>query len=302
MAKATPGRGGSAKKAAVPKETVRKKTKAAAPPAKQPGVKKAAEKKTAGKKADAKKAVGKKADVKTVGTKRAEVKKPAAAAKKPASGKAPVQMQAARKTPAKPAVAKQSATAKKPAAKKPAAATVAPVRTVAVKQAAPRRPNVRVAAPIPTARRARPAPAPALAPRKAPQAPRLGGNGTQVFTVSHLQEADFKADGLRSYALYRDLGIAEATAGLARAHVIRFVPPCTDAVRKQHSHETELQLVYVLKGWIKNEFEGHGEQMMSTGSCWLQPSGIRHTVLDYSPDCEVLEIIVPADFTTDDPG
>ena len=104
------------------------------------------------------------------------------------------------------------------------------------------------------------------------------------------------------WALYRDLGIAAATAGLARAHVIRFVPPCTDAVRKRHLHRTDLQLVYVLKGWIKNEFEGHGEQMMSTGSCWLQPSGIEHTVLDYSPDCEVLEIIVPADFPTEDAG
>jgi quercetin dioxygenase-like cupin family protein len=80
--------------------------------------------------------------------------------------------------------------------------------------------------------------------------------------------------------------------------VIRFNPPCTDEVRKQHVHDVDLQLVYVLQGWMKNEFEGHGEQMMSAGSCWLQPSGIRHTVLDYSPDCEVLEIIVPADFKT----
>jgi len=120
----------------------------------------------------------------------------------------------------------------------------------------------------------------------------------QVFTVSHLKEEDFKADGLRSYALYRDLGIAAATAGLCQAHVIRMVPPCTDEVRKRHIHETELQLVYVLKGWMKNEFEGHGTQMMSEGTCWLQPPGIKHTVLDYSPDCEVLEIIVPADFKT----
>ena len=51
-------------------------------------------------------------------------------------------------------------------------------------------------------------------------------------------------------------------------------------------------------GWVKNEFEGEGIQMMSAGSCWLQPPGIRHTVLDYSPDVELLEIIVPADFKT----
>ena len=91
---------------------------------------------------------------------------------------------------------------------------------------------------------------------------------------------------------------AEATAGLCQAHVIRMVPPCTDEVRERHVHAVELQLVYVLKGWMKNEFEGHGEQMMSAGSCWIQPPGIKHTVLDYSADLEVLEIIVPADFKT----
>ena len=140
------------------------------------------------------------------------------------------------------------------------------------------------------------------APRRkaaAARKPRLTTKaGPQRFTVSHLDDADFKADGLRAYARYRDLGIADATGGLCQAHVIRLVPPVTDEVRKRHLHQTELQLVYVLKGWMKNEFEGHGEQLMRQGSCWLQPPGIKHTVLDYSDDCEVLEIIVPADFKT----
>ncbi len=130
--------------------------------------------------------------------------------------------------------------------------------------------------------------APVAKPRKKPQR----------FTVAHARDAEFKADGLRPYARYRDLGIAAATNGLCQAHVIRLIGPCTDEVRKRHYHDTELQLVYVLKGWMKNEFEGHGEQLMEAGSCWLQPPNIKHTVLDYSDDCEVLEIIVPADFKT----
>ena len=202
------------------------------------------------------------------------------AAKAKVSAKAPV------KAPAKPAPAK--------AAKKTAAPKVA-AKTVAVKKAAPRRTATRVALPTPAARRGRPTPAVRKVPAK-----KLTAGGPQVFTVNHLNEADFKADGLRRYARYRDLGIAAATAGLCQAHVIRMIPPCTDAIRKRHVHQTELQLVYVLKGWMKNEFEGHGEQMMSAGSCWLQPSGIKHTVLDYSPDCELLEIIVPADFKTEE--
>jgi hypothetical protein len=37
---------------------------------------------------------------------------------------------------------------------------------------------------------------------------------------------------------------------------------------------------------------------MQTGSCWIQPPRIKHAVLDYSDDCEVLEIILPAEFPT----
>jgi uncharacterized RmlC-like cupin family protein len=164
-----------------------------------------------------------------------------------------------------------------------------------VKRSAPKSQSAKRAAP----KTARPARASAPAKRKVTTAVRKAvAAAPQHFTVSHLNEADFKADGLRPYAQYRDLGVANATSGLCQAHVIRLLSPCTDEVRKRHHHEAELQLVYVLKGWVKNEFAGHGEKMMSQGSCWIQPSGIPHTVLDYSADCELLEIVVPADFKT----
>ena len=120
----------------------------------------------------------------------------------------------------------------------------------------------------------------------------------QTFVVSHLDESDFK-EGLRSYAKYRDLGIADATCGLARAHVIRLIPPCIpQEVSKRHFHEVDFQMIYVLKGWMKGKFEGTGVVTMREGSCWLQPPRIKHAVLDYSDDCELLEIIMPADFDT----
>ena len=72
----------------------------------------------------------------------------------------------------------------------------------------------------------------------------------QRFVVSHHREEDFEA-GLRAYANYRDLGIAHATNGLVRAHVIRFIPPCRpEEVSKRHYHDVEFQMIYVLKGWI----------------------------------------------------
>jgi mannose-6-phosphate isomerase-like protein (cupin superfamily) len=121
----------------------------------------------------------------------------------------------------------------------------------------------------------------------------------QRIAVSHHRDADFKADGLRAYAHYRDLGIKDATHGLAQAHVIRLLGPCDpQEVSKLHYHDVEFQMVYVLKGWVKTYMEGQGETMMSQGSCWTQPPRIRHMILDYSDDVELLEVILPADFKT----
>ena len=121
----------------------------------------------------------------------------------------------------------------------------------------------------------------------------------QRIAVSHHREEDFKADGLRAYAQYRDLGIKDATHGLAQAHVIRLQGPCNpDEVSKLHYHNVEFQMVYVLKGWVKTYMEGQGEMLMKEGGCWTQPPKVRHMILDYSDDVELLEVILPADFKT----
>jgi mannose-6-phosphate isomerase-like protein (cupin superfamily) len=134
--------------------------------------------------------------------------------------------------------------------------------------------------------------APAVAAKRRPR---------QAFVASHHREEDFKVDGLRGYAKYRDLGIAKATNGLAVAHVIRFVPPCRpEEVSKLHRHDVDFQMVYVLKGSMTTEIEGQGAITMQAGSCWIQPPRIKHKVLDYSDDCEVLEIVLPADFKTEE--
>lgn len=255
-------------------------------------------------KASAKKAAAKSADMSAPVKKKAAA--PKTAAKKPVTAKAP-----AKRPVGRPPAKKAAAPAKRPVGRPPGKTKAAAAKTPA-KRPAGRPATKKAAAPAkrplgrpPGKRTAVAAKVPARRSVGRPAAKMAATGlqsrgGIQTFTVSHINEADFKADGLRPYARYRDLGIAAATAGLCQAHVIRLIPPCTDEVRKRHLHETELQLIYVLKGWIKNEFEGHGVQMMSAGSCWLQPPGIEHTVLDYSADCEMLEIIVPADFKTEE--
>ena len=137
------------------------------------------------------------------------------------------------------------------------------------------------------------------AKKTTPKAVKSKARPKQRIAISHHREEDFKADGLRTYAHYRDLGIADATHGLAQAHVIRLIGPCNPAeVSKLHYHDVEFQMVYVLKGWVKTYMEGHGETLMKEGSAWTQPPRIKHLILDYSDDVELLEVILPAEFKT----
>ncbi len=129
-------------------------------------------------------------------------------------------------------------------------------------------------------------------------APKRAARKPQKFTVSHHREEDFD-QGLRPYSAYRDLGIAPATGGMVQAHVIRMTKPFDEAeVANPHYHDVDFQMVYVLKGWFKSEFEGEGVHTFYAGSAWIQPPGIKHTVLGYSDDCELLEIVLPAEFET----
>ena len=138
-------------------------------------------------------------------------------------------------------------------------------------------------------KRAKSAPRPAVARSR---------RSKQKFTVSHQREEDFDA-GLRTYSAYRDLGLAPATGGMVQAHVIRMTKPFEEAeVAIPHYHDVEFQMVYVLKGWFRSEFEGEGVHTFHAGSCWIQPPKIKHTVRGYSDDCELLEIVLPADFKT----
>jgi len=133
---------------------------------------------------------------------------------------------------------------------------------------------------------------------KARPAKRAKARKPQRFIVSHHRDEDFD-HGLRPYSAYRDLGIAPATSGLVQAHVIRMTKPFdAGEVAIEHYHDVDFQMVYVLKGWFTSEFEGQGIHTFHAGSCWIQPPKIKHTVRGYSDDCELLEIVMPANFDT----
>ena len=118
------------------------------------------------------------------------------------------------------------------------------------------------------------------------------------FIVNRKKDNPFVSGGLRVYREYRDLGIADATDGRVHAHIIRTTKPCPEGGSGLHYHDLEFQMVYVLKGNSRVWFEGHGEVEFNQGDCWIQPPGIKHNVMYYSDDYELLEITLPAEYET----
>ncbi|MBV1799082.1 cupin domain-containing protein [Siccirubricoccus sp. G192] len=115
-------------------------------------------------------------------------------------------------------------------------------------------------------------------------------------TVRHAAESRFEA-GLRPFFTYRDLGIREATGGSYGAHVIRAVPGQHTEPR-WHTHALDFQMVYILRGWVRFEYEDIGEVLLAAGDSIYQPPRIRHRELAHSEDLELVEITSPAEFAT----
>jgi quercetin dioxygenase-like cupin family protein len=115
-------------------------------------------------------------------------------------------------------------------------------------------------------------------------------------TIRHAAETRFEA-GLRPFFTYRDLGIREATGGDYGAHVIRAVPG-QHAQPEWHAHELAFQMVYVLRGWVRFDYEDVGEVLFQAGDSVYQPPGIRHREVAHSDDLELVEITSPAEFAT----
>lgn len=118
----------------------------------------------------------------------------------------------------------------------------------------------------------------------------------QTLSVAHADDNAFEADGLRPCFVYRDLGINAATNGRYHAHVIKAVERQDGGIGLHRHNEIEFQMVYILKGWMRFWYEGKGEVVATEGTCILQPPKVRHDVLDWSEDLELLEVTSPADF------
>lgn len=117
-------------------------------------------------------------------------------------------------------------------------------------------------------------------------------------TTSHAGDAAFQR-GLRAFFEYRDLGIKDATGAEFGAHVIRAIPG-EHATGQWHAHDLKFQMFFVLRGWVRFEYEDIGVKEFRAGDSCYQPPLVRHREVEHSDDLELLEIIGPADFETRD--
>ncbi len=136
----------------------------------------------------------------------------------------------------------------------------------------------------------------------------IAPNGTRILFVARderprlpplapaLVVSEPAADGWtagRAGMAYRDL-IPGRLGGRYIASHIRIVDggPVPDYV---HYHVVRFQMIYCYRGWVRVVYEDQGPDfVMRPGDCVLQPSGIRHRVLESAPGTEVIEIGSPA--------
>ena len=97
----------------------------------------------------------------------------------------------------------------------------------------------------------------------------------------------------RAGMIYRDLIPGRLGGRYIASHIsIPGGGPVADWV---HFHKIRFQMIFCRRGWARLVYEDQGPPfLMNAGDCVLQPSRIRHRVLETSPGFEVVEIGCPA--------
>jgi quercetin dioxygenase-like cupin family protein len=99
--------------------------------------------------------------------------------------------------------------------------------------------------------------------------------------------------GRRDWLQYLDAGFEEASGGRVRATL----STATGAMVTEtgwHYHECEMQIGFIMKGWIDLQYEDGTEVRLEAGDMMFVPGGVKHNELRTSDDIAGLEITIPA--------
>ncbi|MBM3647351.1 MAG: cupin domain-containing protein [Alphaproteobacteria bacterium] len=116
--------------------------------------------------------------------------------------------------------------------------------------------------------------------------------------VAHARIAEpVLVKGRREFFKYRDLGVAEASAGSMRAQVM-MASQGMSRPTGWHYHECDGQFVYILKGWVELQFEDGRTLKVEEGDSLFIPGYLRHNEIRTSDAMEILEVSVPGQMGT----
>jgi quercetin dioxygenase-like cupin family protein len=127
----------------------------------------------------------------------------------------------------------------------------------------------------------------------APDSATLSAHKTFGQKVAHARIAEpVLVKGRRDFFSYRDLGVAEGSAGTMRAQVMKSSKGMSEPTG-WHYHECDGQFVYILKGWVDLQFEDGRTLRVEEGDSLFIPGYMRHNEIRTSQEMEILEVSSP---------
>jgi|SRR5215213_8630108 len=119
--------------------------------------------------------------------------------------------------------------------------------------------------------------------------------GGQRFCRSEVEKAVWTPWRLQGFEA-RDTGIGAATAGVASVQVAR--PVNRQVTGQVTSHTSDILFTFVLSGSVTLSGEGQGAHALTKGDAYVLPPHLKTALTDCSEDLQLLEVSLPAEFTT----
>jgi len=103
--------------------------------------------------------------------------------------------------------------------------------------------------------------------------------------------------GRREFFTYRDLGVADASAGGMRAQVMKASQGLSEPTG-WHYHECDGQFIYIIKGWVELQFEDGRTLKVEEGDSLFIPGFMKHNEIRTADEMEILEVSTPGQMGT----
>ena len=124
--------------------------------------------------------------------------------------------------------------------------------------------------------------------------PDRGFQGTR-FVLHREADAVWAPWRIRGFE-FRETGVGAATAGVAGVQIARRIP---GAEVPETRHDADILFGFVRVGALTLRAEGHPRRRLSAGGAFALPPGLAVGIEDPSEDLEILEVALPAGFTTE---